>query len=160
MVSGIGVTAAVAVTRRGGGGGGGSVVSKRCGAVGGRVVGAVVGSPYSVGGRGRGGGRGAASKLITVLPVQPVQSVQRVKDLLLGHPRATQALQQIYLLNSEAWLLAQLRHPAAEQHNTVRGREEKRKQDMQDGSYGEEVEGKQEKWDKGARRKKEGERQK
>lgn len=55
------------------------------------------------------------AKLVTVLPVQPVQSVKRVQDLLLGHSGATQPLQQIYLLDGEARLLAEVRHPAAGQ---------------------------------------------
>lgn len=52
------------------------------------------------------------AELVAVLPVQPVQSVERVQDLLLGHAAAPQPLQQIYLLDCKARLLAELRHPA------------------------------------------------
>lgn len=55
------------------------------------------------------------AELVSVFPVQPVQSVKRVQDLLLGHTGATQPLQQIDLLDGEARLLAELRHPAAGQ---------------------------------------------
>lgn len=48
-----------------------------------------------------------------MLPVQPVQGFEGVQDLLLAHAGAPQPLQQIYLLNSEARLLAELGHPAA-----------------------------------------------
>lgn len=65
------------------------------------------------------------AELVTVLPVQPVQGVKRVQDLLLGHPGATQPLQQIYLLDGEARLLAELRHPAAGQ------KKKKKRQDRQ-----------------------------
>lgn len=99
-------TAFAAVARGGRGGGcrGGGVAAECGGWVRGRAVGAAVCPAYEVGGRG--GGRDATAKLVAMLPVQPVQSVERVQDLLLGHAGATQPLQQIYLLDGEARLLA------------------------------------------------------
>lgn len=65
------------------------------------------------------------AKLVAVLPVQPVQSVQCVQDLLLRHPGATQPLQQIDLLDGEARLLAEVRHPADGQREKAGEKEDR-----------------------------------
>lgn len=77
------------------------------------------------GSRGRRGGRrdvvgavavGAASvagsspKFVAMLLVQTVQGFQGVQDLMPGHPRASQALQEVNLLYGESWLVCVVRH--------------------------------------------------
>lgn len=68
-----------------------------------------------------------------MLPVQPVQSVKCMQDLLLGHASATQPLQQIYLLNREPRLLAELRHPAAGQERKKTRQVERQKEKIKVG---------------------------
>jgi hypothetical protein len=48
---------------------------------------------------------------VSVLAVQSVQGIQGVEDLWLGHPRPPQPLEQVNLLDGEARLIGELRHP-------------------------------------------------
>lgn len=59
-------------------------------------------------------------EFVAVLLVQAVQGFQGVQDLMPGHSRASQALQEVDLLYGESWLVCVVRHGFQQAGNEVK----------------------------------------